>query len=244
MLHYLKSRLCGASKHSDHSFSKINSFDMPLKTLSRRNFLGSAVSSTSILALTGCNLIFGPTLEKLNPGATILAVGDSITAGFGASEENSYPSKLSKISGFKVVNAGAYGATTENCLESLPEKLALHSPSLVLVCIGGNDFLRNISLSEVRDHLRNIVITAKEQAQVVLISQPSPKGVKAAAGILSDHPLYEEVAASCSVPLCSQICADVLSDKELKSDPIHPNDKGYDFLAVKIDEFLRKKGAY
>lgn len=90
------------------------------------------------LLLTACG---GPKLEALPADATILAFGDSLTAGTGVSSENSYPAVLARLLERKVINAGVPGEVTEDGKARLPRLLDEHSVQLVVICHGGNDFL-------------------------------------------------------------------------------------------------------
>jgi acyl-CoA thioesterase-1 len=95
-----------------------------------------------VLLLTGCS---DPKLSEIPRNATILAFGDSLTVGVGASYAESYPVVLTELSGRKVINAGVSGETTTQGLQRLPGLLEQHEPELVLLLEGGNDILRNLA---------------------------------------------------------------------------------------------------
>src|SRR5688572_1069256 len=108
----------------------------------------------SLAALAACSR--QPKLVPVASGATVLALGDSITFGTGATPETSYPSVLAQLTGWKIVNTGVPGDTSAGALARLPGLLQEHAPQLVLVSIGGNDFLRRLPMAETRANIRAI----------------------------------------------------------------------------------------
>jgi len=177
-------------------------------------------------------------LEPLSYDATIVAFGDSLTFGTGSTKGNDYPSVLSKLLGMKVINAGIPGNTTADGLERINKVLEKHSPSLVILCLGGNDFLRKRPVEQTRENLNALIeIIKQKQSQVVLISVPKP------AIFLDDAELYETIAQQHNIPLLNDTLSELLSDNELKSDAIHLNDSGYSQLAAAIQNFLIERGA-
>ena len=207
---------------------------------SRRALLLSALAATA-LAACGRKARFA----AVPAGATVLALGDSITFGTGASVETSYPSVLAKLTGWKVVNAGVPGDTSAGALARLPALLQEHSPQLVLVSIGGNDFLRRMPLADTRANIRSICQQAAASgAQVVLISIPEASALSAAVRSLSDHVMYKELATELKLPLHSSGWSKVLSDPALRSDPIHANAQGYEAFARRLVESLRDFGIF
>lgn len=182
-------------------------------------------------------------LAALPAGSVVLALGDSITFGTGTTPEASYPSVLAGLSGWKVVNAGVPGDTSGGALQRLPALLAEHRPQLVLVSIGGNDFLRRMSEADTRENIRAICRQAAASgAQVVLVAVPQASALAAVARSLSDHPMYAELAKELGVPLHADGWADVLSDPALRSDPIHANAEGYAKFAGSLARTLRESG--
>lgn len=179
----------------------------------------------------------------LPAGTPVLALGDSITFGTGAGTGASYPSVLAGLTGWKVVNAGVPGDTSAGALARLPELLQEHAPALVLVSIGGNDFLRRLPLAETRANLRGICEAAVTAgAQVVLVAVPEANAMAALARSLADHAMYAELAAEMKLPLYAGGWAAVLSDPALRSDPIHANGEGYGKFARGLADYLREIG--
>ena len=105
--------------------------------LSRRSTLALLVS----VALAGC----GPKPIKARPvppDAVVLALGDSLTFGTGAPPEAAYPAELARLTGWAVVNAGVPGNTAAQASGRLPALLETAGAQLLILSIGGNDFLR------------------------------------------------------------------------------------------------------
>ena len=196
----------------------------------RRRFLLATVA-VPVFALVGCGkkVVTG---KKIASGANVLALGDSITSGMGASAETSYPAVLAKLTGWNVINAGVSGDTSAQALARLPALLQEHAPLLVLVSIGGNDFLRRLPDSETRANIHKICeLSLASGAQVLLVSIPRFSASAAITGALSDHPMYEEIAQSLKLPLHAQGWSTVLSNAALRSDQIHANAQGYEQFA-------------
>jgi len=82
---------------------------------------------------------------------------------------------LASLTGLAVINAGVPGDTTSSGLQRLPEVLAEHKPRLVLLCLGGNDMLRQQPAAATENNLRLLVQTIRASgAEVVLIGVPEP----------------------------------------------------------------------
>jgi acyl-CoA thioesterase I len=179
-----------------------------------------------------------PQLQKLAPSDVVLAFGDSLTYGTGAGPEESYPKILAGLIDRPVVGAGVPGETTGEGLERLPAVLDEVKPKLLLLCLGGNDMLRQMSRASIESNLRAMIEMARARGvQVVLIGVPEP------ALFGGTVPLYDKLAAELKVPYEKNILATVLFDRELKSDQIHPNARGYARVAQALADLLRKAGA-
>lgn len=168
----------------------------------------------------------------------MLAFGDSLTYGTGAAEAESYPAQLEQLIGRKVVRSGVPGEVTEQALARLPAALDEHAPQLVVLCIGGNDFLRRRGNAQAAANVRAMVKLARSRGiGVLLIGTPEP-------GLLPSPPsFYGEIAGELGVPYEGGAITEVLKDASLKSDPIHPNARGYRVIAERIAERLKRSGA-
>jgi lysophospholipase L1-like esterase len=177
-----------------------------------------------------------PPLPNVGPDDVILAFGDSLTYGTGAAEEQSYPAVLARLIGRKVVRDGVPGELTQGGLERLPASLEKHRPKVLLLCLGGNDMLQRVPPETIEANLRAMIRLARDGGVgVVLIGVPRPMGGTA--------DFYSRVAEDLSVPLEADAVKDVLYDRALKSDPIHPNAEGYRLMAQAIVSLLRASGA-
>ena len=197
-----------------------------------------AVCVALALAIVVAGCAKKSTLPRLASGDVIVAFGDSLTYGTGASERESYPAVLAQLIGREVVRSGVPGEVTAQGMQRLPEVLEEHRPRLVIVCLGGNDMLRRLSMAETRSNLHAIVKMLKERdIGVVLIGVPQP-------ALLSSPPeFYAELAQEFGVPYEGEILKTVLYAAEMKADPIHPNARGYRKMAEAVAALLRQAGA-
>ncbi|PPC88194.1 MAG: arylesterase [Methylotenera sp.] len=176
-------------------------------------------------------------------GATVLILGDSLSYGTGAKEAEDYPTLLAQATGWKIINEGIPGDTTAGGLERLPELLTQYQPQLLIVELGGNDFLRQLPQSQTTANLKAILALAKaHNLQTVMVAIPEFNALRAAVGNLTDHPMYELICNEVGTPLIKDVFSDVLSDRNLKADQIHPNAAGYLITSQKMYEALQDLG--
>ena len=177
-------------------------------------------------------------IQKLQTTDKILTFGDSLTYGHGANRDETYPFVLETLTHLKVINAGVNGNTSSDGLQRLAPLLNDDSIRLVIICFGGNDILRKLPMSELKNNLRAMIDMAKaKNIDVLLVSVPN-------IGLfgLSALELYEELAKEENVPLVSGVLANILSRPSLKSDKIHPNALGYKRMAEDIYKALQDYG--
>lgn len=177
-------------------------------------------------------------LNKLNQSQPILAFGDSLTFGYGAPSNKSYPAVLESISGFRVINAGINGELSNEGLNRLTLLLDTHQPQLLLLCHGANDMLQKRNLETMKSNLEAMIILAKERnIDVLLVAIPNTNI------LLTPLKQYQEVADAMQVPLENELMSDILGQPSLHSDLIHPNEMGYQRMAEKIYQSLIDLGA-
>ncbi len=206
----------------------------------RRDLIAALASST--LLMSGCGRK-APKAAMLPASATVLALGDSLTYGYGAPPEAAWPAQLASITGWQVVNEGVNGDTAEGALARLAPLLAAQRFDAILVGIGGNDMLRGVPADTTRSRIAEMLAQARAHTpHVALIATPAPDAMRAAVGALSDAPFYAELAHAGGALLVPGVYADVLSDAALRSDRIHANAQGYARIAQQIAEHLRTAG--
>ncbi len=191
-----------------------------------------------LLFLTACGQQ-PPALTKLSDDAVILAFGDSLTYGTGATAEHDYPHILAQMSGREVINAGVPGEISQQGLQRLPELLDEHQPNLLILIHGGNDILRKLPASQTQNNLKAMIDEAKRrQIQVVLLGVPEFGLV-----FLHSAKFYEELAQAENIANDMKTLPEILANSALKSDTVHPNDQGYQRLAENIASLLKEQGA-
>ncbi len=191
------------------------------------------VSLLLLLPLVACDS--GQIFHKLRPNSVILAFGDSLTFGTGAEPGQSYPEQLEDLIARKVVNAGVPGEVSAEGARRLPGLLDEHEPDLLILCHGGNDLLRKLDRGQLRENLQRMFEAANQRnIPVVMIAVPRP------ALLLDDAELYSEFAETNNIPLVEDVLSELLTNREYKSDRIHPNGAGYGVLALKVADKLHE----
>ena len=191
--------------------------------------------SSIIFLLSACSS--GPKQQELKSDSTILAFGDSLTYGTGAEQSQSYPAVLATLTGMKVVNAGIPGEVTGEGLKRLPQVLEEVKPSMMILCLGGNDFLRKTGEKQAADNLRAMLNLARERSVPVLLVAVPTFGIP-----LSPPSFYRDLANEFKVPLEEKALTDILKIPSLKADQIHPNAAGYRKFAEAIYNSMKKSG--
>lgn len=190
------------------------------------------------LFLSACNKP-DPVFEKLSSGAVIMAFGDSLTYGTGASQEGDYPSILSALSSREVINVGIPGEISRDGLNRLPALLDDYQPELLILIHGGNDMLRKISRQQTANNLKQMIDEAKQRnIKVVMLGVP-----EFSLFLLDSADIYQQVAEQYEVPIDLETLPKILSTNNLKSDTIHPNNEGYKLMAENIFNLLVETGA-
>jgi len=184
-----------------------------------------------------------PQYANLPAKSTVVILGDSLTYGTGANKGEDYASILAANTGWNIINAGVPGNTSLNGLERMPAILQEHEIDLLIIELGGNDFLQRLPEQETVNTLKAILAQAKaKRIQTILLAVPEFSPMGAAFGNLSDHALYAKLAQESDIPLIENVFTDVLATNALKADSIHPNAEGYVMVEANLRQSLIKLG--
>jgi acyl-CoA thioesterase-1 len=175
-----------------------------------------------------------PVLTNFPPthGTTWVAFGDSLTAGYGAQEGADYPTVLGKKLGVKIINKGVPGETSGDGLNRLPEILAL-DPRVVLLCFGGNDGLQQIPRDQTFANLRQIIDQLQGRGTFVVLI-----GIRSATVRDKNEKLFAQLARDMHVLYLPNFLDGLLTSPDMMSDTVHPNEKGYEAVADRLEGLL------
>ncbi len=195
------------------------------------------IAALLVVWLTACSTN-DPTLARLPQDAVVLAFGDSLTYGTGVEAKDSYPVVLQGLISRTVIKAGVPGEVTSAGLARLPGALNEHAPKLLILCHGGNDFLRNLGEKQAAANIRAMITLARAQGvDVVLV------GVPKVGMLLSPPEFYQKIAQEFNIPYESAALSEILKSRTLKSDTVHPNAQGYRKLAEAVAGLMKERGA-
>ena len=169
----------------------------------------------------------------------IVAFGNSLTAGLGVTQHESYPAQLQQkldVVGYsyRVINAGVSGETTAGGLRRVPWVLN-SKPSMVIVELGGNDGLRGLSLQETKGNLERIIQQFQQSSVTVVLAGmklPPNYGLDYTAGF---EALYRALANQYHLTMIPFFLDGVAGSSLLnQADGIHPTGEGYRVIVEKI----------
>jgi acyl-CoA thioesterase-1 len=174
----------------------------------------------------------------------IVVLGDSLTAGLGLLETQSYPHLLQqKIDrdGFdcEVINAGVSGDTSAGGVRRLDWALQ-EDVRVLIVALGANDGLRGLSVGEMKENLGQIIETARAKNIVVILAgmeAPPNYGAEYAA---SFRQAYRDLGLKYHVPLVPFLLDKVAGQAAFnQADGIHPNPEGAAIVADTVWNALK-----
>lgn len=176
----------------------------------------------------------------------ILFYGNSLTAGYGLDEDESFPSLIqNKIDSlnlnYRVINGGLSGETTASGLSRLDWFLE-DRPEVFILELGGNDGLRGIPLAETRKNLNAIIssVSSRFPATKILLAGmqiPPNMGQEYAEEF---RKMYAEIATKQEVEMIPFLLEGVAGNPDLNlPDGIHPTSEGQKIVAQTVWKHLR-----
>lgn len=194
--------------------------------------LRSAVIGGAIILAAVCAYFsFFREREIMNyppPNDTIVAFGDSLIVGQGATKGNDFVSVLSQKLGKPIINLGVSGNTTAQGKARVSE-LNDHNPGIVIILLGGNDYLQKIPEDETFRNLKDIIQRIEERGAMVVLL-----GVRG--GLINDHydTRFKKLAREMGTLYVSDVLEGLVGNASLMSDAVHPNDVGYARIAERV----------
>lgn len=167
-------------------------------------------------------------------GDSVVAFGDSLIEGVGATAGNDLVSQLSKKIGEPIINLGIAGNTTEQGLARL-DRIAEYKPKVVIVLLGGNDYLRKVPKADTFKNLDAIITKIQSMGAVVVLL-----GIQG--GLLGDpyENEFENLAKTKGTVYISNVLEDLFGDSLYMADSVHPNDAGYAKIVERIYPKLKR----
>lgn len=175
----------------------------------------------------------------------IVAFGDSLTAGFGLTENESYPYLLQqklKADGYdyEVVNAGISGDTSLGGLERINWVLGMDNVKILVLELGANDLLRGIPVAKMRANLDAIIAKAQAKGIKVLLCgmlAPPTMGQQYQRDYTATFPELADEHKTAFLPF---ILENIALKKELnQADGIHPNAEGEKIMTDNVYKALK-----
>ena len=164
---------------------------------------------------------------------TVVAFGDSITAGVGTTGDNDYVERLSDRTGVSIINEGRSGDTTGSALSRLDGAVLSRNPDIVIVFLGGNDLLQSVPVQNRIANITAIVERIRAGGAAVIL-------VGVGNGVLDPfNGALPAIAAQTGSTLVPAVLEGILGVSSLMADLIHPNNAGHAIIADRIEPALR-----
>lgn len=175
---------------------------------------------------------------------TIVVLGDSISAAYGVPTESGWVALLEKKlkqekKRYTVINASISGETTEGGVNRLPDIISRHTPSILLIELGGNDGLRGFPLNLIKSNLQSLIDQAKSSNTMPILMAmriPPNYGQRYTSGF---YELFKKTADENNVTLIPFLMEEVALNPELmQADGIHPTTLAQPILLERVWETL------
>ncbi len=185
-------------------------------------------------------------VRDAGPGRpVIVAMGDSLTAGFGLAEADSYPAQLERLLAdrgldYRVVNAGISGETSSGARSRVDWMLKL-KPQIVILETGANDGLRGIDPALVEENIEQIITRFKQAGVTVVLAGMQMVTNLGENYVSSFNSLYPRLAARHEVIFMPFFLQGVATESSLNQpDGIHPNSMGYRIIAANMLPYVEQ----
>lgn len=202
---------------------------------SKKQILIFGAFFVAIIAFFGMSFLGEEIVNYPSSGTRVIAFGDSLVEGAGASPGKSLPDQLSDRLGVSIENFGVSGDTTRDGLVRIDAALEGENPKVVLLLLGGNDFLRKIPREETYNNLATLIQRIQSRGAVVLLL-----GVRSGVvgGGFDDE--FERLSEQYHTAYVEDVLNGVFGRPSLMSDAVHPNAQGYAKIADRIAPVLEK----
>ena len=190
-----------------------------------------------ILLLFLALFAFGPRRNITNypsNGTDIIAYGDSLIEGVGSTAGGGFVSILSNKIGRPIINLGHKGDTTYEGLERI-RVVDNYNPKVVILLLGGNDYLKKISKDETEINLAKLIKSFQSKGAIVVLL-----GVRG--GLIQDNfkSMYKRLSKQYGTAYVDDVLSGLIWNTNYMSDAVHPNDAGYALIAQKVYPILDK----
>jgi len=182
--------------------------------------------------------------EKVDPRPVVVALGDSLTAGYGVEPGLSYPDWLQKRmdgegAGYRVVNQGISGDTTSGGVARIEEALRL-KPAVVVLALGANDGLRGLPLETTRANLAEMIDRLQAGGARVLLGGMTLPRNYGPDYVRDFENVFKELAKEKKTGLIPFLLEGVAMNPQLmQGDALHPTAEGNRRVAETVWKYLR-----
>lgn len=177
----------------------------------------------------------------------VLALGDSVTSGYGLAQEQAYPAVLQELLAqagqpAEVINAGVSGDTTAGGLARLPGYYppnASRPPDLLILELGANDAIQRLALEGVEANLDSVLAFARMRGSRILLTGIGAGIKRTDAYRTAFEDIYRRLAEKHGVAYYPRIGDGVRGDpRYVQADGAHPNAEGARIIADRLLPFV------
>lgn len=168
-----------------------------------------------------------------NAGYTLVAFGDSLTYGYGAARDDSYPAVLARSLNRPVINLGKNGETAQGAAPRIAQALA-ENPYMVLLEFGGNDFMKGVSFEQTLHSMEQMVDAVQAAGAVAVIVDTGGYY-----GMQKYSKAYKKIAREKGAVFVPGILDGIFNKSAYKADQIHPNAAGYAVVAERVEKAIK-----